>query len=73
MVKKQKHTGNCSCKTDEINAEKLGRMRLNLTRSHDKGISVASKRAALVNKHNILHHPHFNLSTCNDYQNKTFT
>jgi hypothetical protein len=51
----------------------VGRMRLNLIRSYDKGISVASRRGELVNKHNILHHPHFIFSTCKDYQNKTFT
>jgi hypothetical protein len=33
-----------------------------MTRSHDKGISVASKREELVNKHNILHHPHLSLA-----------
>jgi len=51
----------------------VGRMRLNLTRSHDKGISVASKRAELVNKHNVPHYPHLNFSTCKDYQSKIFT
>jgi len=51
----------------------VGRMRPNMTRSHDKGIRVASKRGELVNKHNVLHHPHFTFSTCKDYQIKTFT